>query len=512
MKFKKECKRDLFQNPNIPVCRYEQPVKYLNFADTVHNYASSGAYVTNTTSSFGNTGNISLPEPKTEYQPGNTGNISQKPKQPYVPQRQKPNISSLDDAAIEKANLVKASRIAYESNFDKAQAHLDENNIPYTIDKNLSNTEGLVLKNNNTNEIKVAYRGTKWGNSSDIVANGKIFGNAESTDAQFKTAKDQIKAVTEKYSQLPDELLGYSRGGSIAITQGNDFGIKTTTFNPLLNGNMVAKGDQGLHSIIRTTEDPVSVGTAFGTFKDVKSIYPKTDTINPVEAHTLDQFVDNNSARRQPVNSLEPNEIKPLSRGFAETFSTTQIGSGLAAGYLANQVVKQLDPHNKLGNQGQEVVSGSLAGGIGAGFSAGLSGTAASAGLFAPAIISGAAGMIAGAETQKAVNTALQKAGATQFEASETSSTVGGAVGGAATAVTAGLGTVAAGAEIGAAFAPETLGLSVLGGAVIGAGVAAYQNRGQIAKTVVSDVKQEVNTVENAVESGAKKVWNFLHG
>jgi len=527
----KVCKRDLFQNPNIPVCQFESPVKFLNIADSINEY--SGSYSLNTTSGNYGLPNVLFDNPKLISPSGGNISVQQgsvppiKKNVPFNPQRQKPNIQALDEDTIEKANLIKASRIAYEESFEDAQDFLLSKNIPYTIDTELSTTTGLVLTNDNTGEIRISYRGTKWTSANDIKANVSILANNESADSQFKDSKTQIEAVQEKYSILPDELLGYSRGGSIAISQGNDFGIKTTTFNPLLNGNLVVKGDQGLHSIIRTTEDPVSVGTALGTFKDVRSIYPKQDSLNPIEAHTLEQFVDNNAPRRQPIDSLSAEELKPLleahqgslsavaergnvSRSIAETISPTQVGTGLVAGVIANKIVAEIDPQNKLGNQGQEVVAGGISGGISAGFSSGLAGTALSFGVFAPAVVGGSAGYLAGVETQRAVSKAILKSGGTQAEAEIGSSAVGGSVGGLGTAVGAGLTSVALGAEAGVAFAPESLGLSVVAGAilggVVGTGEYVYENRNQIG----TEIKQEAKQIGSDIVSGAKEVGSDI--
>jgi hypothetical protein len=525
------CKRDLFQNPNIPYCKYDPPITSLNFSQFINDYNEFDMMRQETIKvplrrNITDINNVVSPITQgVQVTPKTQGVQIPKKSIPYNPQRQKASIQALDDETIEKANLIKASRIYYEDDVNTAQAFLTQKKIPYTIDTELSNSAGIVITNNNTGEIKVAYRGTKWDSVNDIKANVNILSNTESTDTQFITAKQQIDSVQEKYNILPDELVGFSRGGSLAITQGNDFGIKTTTFNPLLNGNMVSKGDQGLHSIIRTTEDPVSIGTALGTFKDVKSIYPKSDTLNPVEAHTLEQFVDNNVPRRQPINSLSIDEIKPLldahnnslasvverrnvNRSFAETFSAPQITSGLVAGVVANKLVKELDPENKLGDQGQEVVTGGIAGGLASGFSSGLAGTALTTGIFAPAVVGGSLGYLAGSETQKAVSSAITQAGGNQATSEITSSTVGGAVGGLGTALGAGLTSSALGVEAGLALAPETLGLSVLAGAVIGGVVGASEYVYEKRDEVVSDIKEIGQDIKNV----ATEVWDWLGG
>ena len=43
-----------------------------------------------------------------------------------------------------------------------------------------------------------------------------------------------IEEVNAKYKRLPVELLGFSLGGGKSIAMGEEYGISTTTFNPLL--------------------------------------------------------------------------------------------------------------------------------------------------------------------------------------------------------------------------------------------------------------------------------------
>ena len=56
--------------------------------------------------------------------------------------------------------MVNASKIYYTDGAKAAQAYIDKNNIKYTIDSDLSTKQGIVLINNDTGNVKVAYRGT----------------------------------------------------------------------------------------------------------------------------------------------------------------------------------------------------------------------------------------------------------------------------------------------------------------------------------------------------------------
>ena len=209
-----------------------------------------------------------------------------------------PSIKDLTQPQMDKARLVKASRIAYEQNFEKAQAYLDEQSIPYDIDAALSSKESLVLLGDEG--VKIAYRGTKIKNLADVRADADIVAGNESSNPQFKSAERQLELVTEKYG-VPNELVGYSLGGAKAITLGTKIGINTTTFNPFLGKNLIgsASSTDATHEIFRTTEDFASlgVGLARNPKWTVRSILPHQDKLNPIEAHELNNFTETSTRR-----------------------------------------------------------------------------------------------------------------------------------------------------------------------------------------------------------------------
>jgi hypothetical protein len=63
-----------------------------------------------------------------------------------IAQPLKASIDSLTQEQIDKARMVKASRIAYEKDFKAAQTYLDEQGIPYDIDTSLSSKESCLLE------------------------------------------------------------------------------------------------------------------------------------------------------------------------------------------------------------------------------------------------------------------------------------------------------------------------------------------------------------------------------
>ena len=214
----------------------------------------------------------------------------------------KPNVTDLTPEQVMKSKLVKGSKIAYESGYEEAQAYLDKEGIPYDIDTSLSSKESLVLLGDDG--VKIAYRGTKIQNVSDVSADAMIAAGVEEHHPQFKNAEEQFRLVTEKYGS-PNELLGYSLGGNKAITLGNKYGVETTTFNPFLGQNLVKSISDVTHNIVRTTEDFASLGLgiAKGKFK-VSSILPHQDKLNPIEAHELSNFTETSARRPGATETL----------------------------------------------------------------------------------------------------------------------------------------------------------------------------------------------------------------
>ena len=228
----------------------------------------------------------------------------------------KPNITEIDAETKKKALMVKASG-DYDTLPDETitNAFLADNDINYSIDPELSNKEGLVLVNNdNPNDIKMAFRGSKMNNAKDWISNGKILLGKEKSNSTFEDSfndtSNQIEAVKAKYGTLPNELLGYSRGGTKAISAGDAFGINTTTFNSFVGRNILkSRQTSAQHTLFRTTEDIPSIGLGFKADLNnfnIKVIRPLVDSINPRQAHALKNFTE----RGNRANANNPNLLE----------------------------------------------------------------------------------------------------------------------------------------------------------------------------------------------------------
>lgn len=206
----------------------------------------------------------------------------------------KSNIKNVSSEVRQKAQMVKASSIAHDKGLDSAQDYLDQMEIPFKIDKELSNTESLVLTNPE-GDVKIAYRGTKWNNLEDVKTNLKIISGTEEGGTQYNQAMEQINKVKTKFGKLPSELIGFSKGSALGMNMGEKFGIDTTNFNPFLGRKLINDVGNSKNIIYRTATDLPSIGIGLKNSNpnyDIKVIDAVKGTPNPVKAHSIDNFID----------------------------------------------------------------------------------------------------------------------------------------------------------------------------------------------------------------------------
>ena len=102
-----------------------------------------------------------------------------------VTSRIKPNIDSIPNEVRQKALMVKASTLYHDNNqnADAVNDFLEDNDINFSVDDELSTPEGLVLyEKDNPDNVKIAFRGSKMNNLGDWVSNAKILVGQEETD------------------------------------------------------------------------------------------------------------------------------------------------------------------------------------------------------------------------------------------------------------------------------------------------------------------------------------------
>ena len=240
-----------------------------------------------------------------------------------------PNLTELDEATIIKAKMVKASSIAYDTDFNQAQMFLDQNEIPYIIDTELSNPEGLVLHNPETADTKLAFRGTKFTSAEDLYTDGLILTGNEDGARQITEARNQVAQAKTKYGALPSETLGYSKGAHIAIDTADYTGIpESTTFNAFLGAGAINnKPTSTIHNLYRTTEDIPSILVGFKNNLEnfrVNVIRPLYDSLDIRKAHDLNNFLSNKKrANRSTLEDLSTELMKASAQhGEADMLQT----------------------------------------------------------------------------------------------------------------------------------------------------------------------------------------------
>ena len=246
-----------------------------------------------------------------------------------VTPRVKANQTEVPPLVRKKALMVKASTIFHDNgqDADSVNDFLKDNDINFSVDEELSTPEGLVIyENDNPDNVKIAYRGSKMNNIGDWTSNAKILVGQEETnylnDDRFNETYDQINKVKAKYNTTPSEFVGTSRGANMAITAGDKFGVDTTTFNAFLGKNLVRSNESSaFHTLWRTTDDMPSLGLGFKNNTnnyDINSIKPLSKYTTPKGIHTLDNFIDTDSSRSGNLEKLEANMMmKTMKHGEA---------------------------------------------------------------------------------------------------------------------------------------------------------------------------------------------------
>lgn len=249
---------------------------------------------------------------------------------------------SLTDEQVAKAKLSRASSIFDKEGYEAAQKYLNDNNLDYTVDFELSNDSGIVLIDNNTGKAVVAYRGTDILQPRDWVTGLNILSSNESTDDVFIKARTQMQEVIAEYGP-PEELTGFSRGGTIAMTLGNEFNVKTTTFNPFINKTL-ATSLEGDHTIIRTTTDPISVAANVPnpTFKVVQ-VHPKGNSLNPITNHELNQFLDTTNRKGPPIEKLQ-GFVESTGKAQSELITVKEMTQALDQGKSFSEFLSDFSP------------------------------------------------------------------------------------------------------------------------------------------------------------------------
>jgi len=145
------------------------------------------------------------------------------------------------------AHKVQAAKIYKTQGFEQANEYLYENNIPYEIipDNDL-NKPGVILESQNQNrngefDYEIAYPETDLKDMADVKEAIKThFADSyDSTPPYIDKANEQFNRLLRFKGQMPNKMLGGSKGGAIALDVGSLKGVDTVTFNPLITNRFI---------------------------------------------------------------------------------------------------------------------------------------------------------------------------------------------------------------------------------------------------------------------------------
>ena len=284
--------------------------------------------------------------------------------------------------------------------------------------------------------------------------------------AQADTMIDMKKAMNFR-----ETFTEFMRDLSPVDVNGEQLGVRVNRSSALVRMWEMLGGD--------FTESETKHLNAAKTAGEPTEIIVDEETIDLIR---VDRFDEAESVAQdifdQGVSSMNGTDIANHSAVKASMFETlaeqahpTALGVGLFGAILGGEISNLIDPSGSMGRHDRIGVDehSALSGGLGAGFTelgmAGMSGTALGVEAL-PIVLAGGIGAVAGTETQVGVYNALDRTGANTDTKESLSDMAGGAVGGAVFSGTSVLGAVAMGSV---ALAPETLGLSIVVGAGIGA-------------------------------------------
>ena len=209
----------------------------------------------------------------------------------------RPTHTHLTTDEINTAHRIKAAKLNHTDSLDHAKRYLDDKMIGQDeIDTSLSNDQGLVIKKPN-GKVELVFRGTDLRSPAELKLAARIAAGFESGSDLWNEADDMVGAVKAKYGANFDHIAGYSAGATKAYTFGQKYNIDATGYSPLIGANQMRgkANTTAKMKVIRTTEDPASLGLAFSDNAthenwEVKSINPMKNSYSPINAHKLENY------------------------------------------------------------------------------------------------------------------------------------------------------------------------------------------------------------------------------
>ncbi len=221
----------------------------------------------------------------------------------------------LTEDEVLRARGIQGSKIFHKKGMEALKKHLKEHLKGYKIEKAID--EGILLSKGDKGRL--FFRGTNPTKVKDIMTDlGIVTGNVSKT-AHYKRLKKLAQEALEKYGKNLD-MSGYSLGGAMSYSLGQDLDIPSLSLNPLIASNVVSdlspqnivknvarefSGGYGAgidsrgfkinakHRIIRTIDDPVSLLLAYSKLPSnarIDTINGDVTSLSPLDWHYLKNF------------------------------------------------------------------------------------------------------------------------------------------------------------------------------------------------------------------------------
>lgn len=185
------------------------------------------------------------------------------------------------------------SESAYLKDPAKAQEFLDSKGANLEVIPEYT-TDFMTTAIDADGRVIVAFRGTEPTNIADVYNDIRII---QGSKRHFKTERNALDKIVEKFGKENVELTGHSLGGNKAIELGKQLGLDTETFNPLIGrDSLSSRHPNTTNKIWGTTDDVASQLAGLGDF-EVNRVRPLKTTLNPIEGHEMKNFFETGERR-----------------------------------------------------------------------------------------------------------------------------------------------------------------------------------------------------------------------
>jgi len=238
--------------------------------------------------------------------------------------------TSLPEMPPEDVPYAVASHIAYEYYYDGdpvlTQDKLTSMMDTYSLDNELSNDVGVVLKNNNDNSAILAYRGTDPTNIYDLNADAQLATGLDRLlpfQTRLQRAEDMYNSVKNVYPNV--SITGHSLGGYLADHISRENNEKAVIFNPgltpITTHTLPSMG--AFKTIVYETDnfDTLSHSVhnrVYSSEVDLRTITQKENLTEWIGSHNVDSFLPKSRHIVNENDTLEFPQFKQFKPRFGK--------------------------------------------------------------------------------------------------------------------------------------------------------------------------------------------------